>query len=122
MRAFLIALMIALLPLRGWVGDAMAADLALASLPHQAMSVAAPVSPTTLHADCALHAASDAATPDDDGDQGAGCTACQVCHTLAVEARAQTVSLPAISFQIIPQPACNFASAERALSVKPPIA
>ena len=100
----------------------MAADLALASLRSQTVPVTRHVSATALHADCALHAARDAATPDDDGDQGAGCRACQVCHTLAVEAGVQTVSLTAVSFQITPQPACDFASAERALSVKPPIA
>ena len=54
MRALAIALMIALLPLRGWVGDAMAQQLALASVQGSQAEVAQPGTP---HVDCALHSA-----------------------------------------------------------------
>ena len=76
MRALVIALMIALLPLRGWVGDAMAQQLAVASVQG---SHAAPAQ----HADCALHGEPAVV---DASDHGGNCGDCQVCHTMAMEA------------------------------------
>jgi cytochrome c553 len=117
MRTFLIALMIALLPLRGWVGDVMAEQMALPS-----MKVAAPVGAP--HAHCAMHDASADTTQAQDGSaqqHHEACSACQACHTLALEAVLSTVTLPAPVHIVTPFLAFTFASADRALSVKPPI-
>ena len=117
MRALLIALMIALLPLRGWVGDAMAQQLATAS-------VQAPVSGAEqarhTHTDCALHG-DQGSTPEPASDHGGSCSDCQVCHTMAMEAPSlaslQAASAPAVLYPV----SSDFASAERALGFKPPI-
>ncbi len=113
MRAFVIAFMITLLPLRGWAGDAMAEHLALAQ---------AAVPASTSHAHCALHDAGvEMTTTQDDTAVHDGCTLCQACHTLALEAcisSATAVTSPILLTRVA---ASDFASAERALSVKPPI-
>lgn len=120
MRACFIALMIALLPLRGWVGGEMAAEMAFP--PTQATTHA--MQRAASHPDCALHAAvaGMSATPDDGTDPGSGCTACQMCHALAMEAPPSRQAVEALPWRTVPVAASNFASADRALSVKPPIA
>jgi cytochrome c553 len=117
MRAFVIALMIALLPLRGWVGDAMAAQMALPLVQAAAHAGAS-------HVDCPLHGASaqmDQAQ-DDGTDQDGACTVCQACHTLALEASAPSSAIQDPARIVASIAAPDFASADRALSVKPPIA
>ena len=90
MRVLLLALMIALLPLRGWVGDAMALDLAG---PHHAAATAAPQAALpdchTGHDAHAAHMApaspadqaSDSAQADDDCGS---CSLCQICHSVVL--------------------------------------
>jgi hypothetical protein len=133
MRHFVLALMIALLPLRGWVGDAMAMELASETLEQpvsaiesganhaHAMMVAADSDAKTLmHADCQEHAPS----PDDSSQAASDCetcTSCQICHTVAL-----TPTLPQLAAASVPaarpQAASTFfASAERAPGFKPPI-
>ena len=113
MRAFVIALMIALLPLRGWAGDAMAEHMAL----PQAAAPAA-----TSHAHCAMHDAGAEMTPaQDDAAAHDGCSLCQACHTLALEACISSATPLTPPFLLPRVAASDFASAERALSVKPPI-
>lgn len=140
MRHLILALMIVLLPLRGWMGDVMAME-AVSSAQISIISVAEndrftlgksgfyansgesglPVSP--LH--CPDHASAlDGGSTDTDGDHAAhgGCTACQVCHTVAMSADAAplpTLPLPALT------PATSFpgfTSAQPAPGLKPPIA
>ncbi len=114
MRALVIALMMVLLPLRGWVGDAMA------------QAAATPLLQAAAHADsqhdCALHPGGTEMAQDDASHQDDGCSLCQACHTLALEASAtiQILLDPARIVARLVTP--RFASAERALSVKPPIA
>ena len=117
MRTFFIALMIALLPLRGWAGDAMAEQMALPSL-----QPAAQVGAT--HAHCAMHDTSADMTQAQDGSAQQhhdACTACQACHTLALEAVFSAMALPAPVHIMTPFLAFAFASADHAPSVKPPI-
>jgi hypothetical protein len=115
MRAFVIVLMIALLPLRAWLGDAMAQELALPQLVAAAHS-------SSLHADCALHSEQAAPQADEATDQPGGCSACQLCHSVAMESAPLVLAVLALPRAVLAVAASDFASAERALSVKPPIA
>lgn len=136
MRTLLLALMIALLPIRGWLGDAMAIEMAQHTLP-----AAAVVAEEAAQAHCheameaghgdhagmdttAHHDHEDSSTNSDHGTdhQGCGaCTACQVCHTVALG------GIPLIDIvHGAPQapPAAHadrFASAEPVPGLKPPI-
>lgn len=132
MRALLFVLMTALLLLRSWTGDAMANDMALASLQHQpqqsttktiaahahAASVEAhfyhePAMPAT-H-DCPGHSAEDA-----DG-HCQSCDVCQACHSIALTPAAVGAA-PAFGSRTQPRAkAARFASAEAVPGHKPPI-
>ncbi len=133
MRTLFLALMIALLPLRGWVGDVMAMELAAPPAPtQQGMAMAAPAAMPGCHeAPAAAHAghvmgdvaASHAADADPDtAHAGDGhCTLCQICHSVAL-----APVLPPLPAARLPMPAPAagqplYTSAERALGDKPPI-
>ena len=134
MRALLFVLMITLLLVRGWTGDAMANDMALASLqrPHQAQQsttktiadhahgtsekanlnheLAIPATP-----DCAGHSAEDA-----DG-HCQSCDVCQACRSVALTPAALAAA-PAFGSRTQPRAkAARFASAEAVPGHKPPI-
>jgi hypothetical protein len=138
MRTLLLALMIALLPIRGWLGDAMAVEMVRHSLPAASLVSQAPSSGAmAAQAHCheamgadgsmdamADHAGSHDSSSNDNGadHQGCGtCTACQVCHTVALG------GMPLIdTVHSAPQAppaahATRFASAEPAPGLKPPI-
>ena len=118
MRLFLLTLMIALLPLRGWMGDAMALER---SAPEQQTQIVA-----SAHDDChsmqehgGMHeAAPDSAHADDDCSS---CNTCQICHSLAMA----TTLRPAQTAQVrLPQPSARarlHASADLSPGFKPPI-
>lgn len=134
MRRWFFVLLIMLLPLRGWIGDAMAVQMAL---PGQH----APVSGAMQHADgdsgpAHTHGSSVAlATADDCGDHtGAqiaddamdaahceACAMCQTCHTVAMLLLPELLAATLVS-PISPSANMHiFASADRALLLKPPI-
>ncbi|MCJ0762345.1 hypothetical protein [Variovorax terrae] len=110
MRHLLLILMIALLPLRGLVGDAMAVEML--SAPGHAMETIAEddhATRTSGHSDhenqaltdaaCAGHAqaSDDAASPLSAHADCGTCAACQICHTVAlavVDAAAAAAALP----------------------------
>jgi hypothetical protein len=133
MRRFVLTLMIVLLPLRGWVGDAMAMDFAAgtqdstvfaieseAHHAHPAMADAASHAENTMHADCPDHAAS----PDDTLQAASdcdNCTACQICHAVALTPTLPQLTSAALPAAQPPAAAPLFASAERAPGFKPPI-
>lgn len=138
MRTLFLALMIALLPVRGWLGDAMAIEMVRHSMPaaeavagvaqaateahcHEAGDMAMNAMDNASHAD---HAMADGHGGDGDhaSHQGCGtCTACQVCHSVALGG----TELPGIAHdapQAAPAaPAARFASTEPFLGLKPPI-
>jgi len=137
MRTLLLALMIALLPIRGWLGDAMAVEMVRHSLPD-ATAVAEEASPASMAAQAHCHEAMEAAdsgmdtmahhagSHDDNGGadhQGCGtCTACQVCHTVALGGGMPLVDTVHSAPQAPPAArAARFASAEPAPGLKPPI-
>ena len=137
MRHLLLVLMIALLPLRGWVGDAMATSMAAGQLQQQVATkiiathahqsgaqdhfdheTAAPEAVQAVH-DCASDAADE--TSHAAGTHCESCAACQACHTVALSQTAADVNTV---FNALTRPhaaADQFASAEAALRQKPPI-
>lgn len=144
MRFLLFALMIALLPLRGWIGDAMATEMALAQVQHPQLATktiashthetgaeahfhheaAAPEAADAVQAmqavhDCAGHAADDASHVADAHCES--CAACQACHAVALSHAAPDVN-PVFNALTRPHAAADqFASADAALRQKPPI-
>lgn len=115
-RLFVLLILIALLPLRSWAGDAMAIQMAAQA---HGSRMAAPAE----HANChemqadAMRAAQDKPAP----DSCATCAFCQACFTIAI-------ALPPLSAGAQAQPhglplagSVQFTSATLALSHKPPI-
>lgn len=131
MRRLLLALLIALLPLRGWVADAMALPAPTASAlvsiaeDHHLTLGKGHFEPETaavavFHAGC--HDQTLAAAADDaDAGTAAGCSTCTLCHSAVIAPllapRLPIGQLPAAR----PAPAARFASAAPAPGFKPPI-
>ncbi|HYW56634.1 MAG TPA: hypothetical protein VE934_06725 [Polaromonas sp.] len=128
MRHLLLALLIALLPVRGWVGNAMAVDMA-------AQRAAATIAQQAMPADCPMHAqaadqdgsASQQTPGDKAADQGksgklcADCDTCQLCLALA---SFTWTDLPTGSHSAHSGPVgtgIRFSSADNVFSLKPPI-
>jgi hypothetical protein len=150
MRFFLFALMIALLPLRGFAGDVMATEMAIQmaaqhSKQNELHEHHADATNTVAgHADHsaasgqmdahhevagtqAANAALDgcpvhaAAEQCHSSDNHGSCQACQACHTVALSLAFTQVE-PVFASSRLPNPAAaQFASAEAALGQKPPI-
>jgi hypothetical protein len=139
MRRFSFVLMIALLLLRGWMGEAMATGMALTPLqpqPSATQAVAAhthapgtqmhvghePAEPEAFHHAQAVHdCAGDPASDEASDADHAHCVACQVCHTVALAPSAPGTH-PAFSARALPRAtAAFFASADTAIGQKPPI-
>ena len=138
MRTLLFVLMLTLLLLRGWTGDAMANDMALASLQHPHQPQQSTIKTIATHTDgksaeanfdhesampamhgCAGHAA-DGTAPSADG-HCPSCDVCQACHSVALTPAAVGA---APVFGSCTQPrakAARFASAEAAPGHKPPL-
>jgi hypothetical protein len=142
MRHLVLALMIILLPLRGWIGDTMATEMVSSGVTHlqaTTKTIADPTrqtgaNPHSNHAsqqqqqdvvvaqavpDCAGHGAAEG--PPGADTHCATCTVCQACHTVAFSLAA--VHSVAVLFPpTLPySPAVSFASALAALGQKPPI-
>ncbi len=148
MRRFLFVLLVLVLPLRGWIGDAMAVQMAFSGSAHSTAAAEASHSGDHAHAhdDHAIGhrigsgSVHDHAAPGDklagaggcDGHVGddaiaAGntdhcgtCAMCQTCHTVAV---LNVLAVPEYGPVRLAAPqlaAQGFISAERALALKPP--
>lgn len=140
MRHLFIALLIALLPLRGWVGDAMATEMVLAQVLMQqqgatkasaglapAVGESAHIDLNTLEAKAALTAA-DCSSHASGGDSQAAdahcesCSACQVCHTVALSSAPAVAACATFNVGALPRTeVAQFTSAQAALGQKPPI-
>lgn len=138
MRHLILALMIVLLPLRGWVGDVMATEMAspravqlqnatkmVATHAHGAganghfdHTSAKPAAAQPVP-DCVCHGAGESSSLADAHCES--CTVCQACHTVAlsplVPFTPSVIEPPALPRS----PAAHFASATAALGQKPPI-
>ena len=133
MRPLLLAIMIVLLPIRGWLGDAMAVEMVRHSLP--AAMEAATVASAAAEAHC--HEAMDADAGGDiamamsahgssntshNDHQGCGtCVACQVCHTVALGGMPLVAIVHGAPQASPAAHAARFVSAEPVQGLKPPI-
>ena len=120
-RSLLIALILILLPLRGWAGNVMAVDMAAQQvLLAQAGTVeAAPMSP-----DCtmAMQTVADGATAADSATAHChSCDTCELCLALATASQAPWPTSPAGRHSAALHAGNIFSSAENASSFKPPI-
>lgn len=138
MRHLVLAFMIALLPIRGWVGDVMATEMAapkaeqlenatelLASQAHgtggyghfdHASVTSQAEQPAS---DCTGHGTGESLPLAD--TQCESCTVCQACHTVALSPLIPAIHA-AMAVPALPRsPAAHFASAVTALGQKPPI-
>ncbi len=124
MRVVLLALLIAMLPLRSWAGDAMAIQMATA--PGLTATVGVSASEST-HVDCLerTEMGSDS-TPQDQATDAIGhcntCSACQACSAVAYVIPETTLALVPLPHSVPSCSAAHFTSADRALGQKPPIA
>ena len=127
MRRWLVLLMLVLLPLRGWVGAAMAGDMIQQQLhgPHAVALQQIDVHPTGHHGmdhDCAGHGSHAEHSPQTPAspDSCSTCASCQACSALALAV--PVTSVPCAIFGHAPPAfdAPRFASAERQLAFKPP--
>lgn len=126
MRFWIVALMIALLPLRGWVGDAMAlerlahapeAPAAVAALAHDCHEATAPeASPHAMHADGHGQAA--------EGDQASHHShlSCDLCNVPALHPPAALLAADSAPHPLRVLSHERFASHEPRRDRKPPIA
>ena len=138
MRHLFLILMIALLPLRGWVSDAMATAMVMAQ--GQQVQTATKIVATHAHeveaqahrdtevvkaeifqtaADCASHAFGEDGPADDTHCNS--CSVCQACHTVALSPAAAEVTTAFNPSTLSHAVVAQFASAEAALGQKPPI-
>jgi hypothetical protein len=127
MRHLLLALLVALLPLRGWVGDAMATGMlaqqlvAIQNVAHDSDSTLAngmlEHKKQPKMADCPGHPA----VADDSDSTQHNCASCNLCHSVAFTPVFATL-LPAALAAALPHAANrSFTSAESAAGFKPPI-
>ena len=148
MRFVILAIMIVLLPLRGWMGDAMATDMAInmasglgdttkiiaagahktsldAQFEDKLSLQAAPTSSMQSHPDCGGHVSSEAApsaqAPDAQDEHCTTCQSCQACHTVALPSSLQAAKRGFAAPLMLPTAAAQFTSAYTALGQKPPI-
>lgn len=114
-RFLLIALMLVLLPLRGWTGDVMAVNMAGSAIAQARMASMA--DQLSMPADCAMHAQ----LPGDNAAYCSNCDTCELCLVVANLTFATWVDihqarhLAPLAFD------ASFSNAARAMNLKPPI-
>lgn len=124
MRHLLLALLIAVLPVRGWVGHAMAVDMA-SQHAVLAQAVAAGAL-TAMPEDCPMHAqmADTAAEPAQASPAGMLCQGCDTCQLCLAMASFTGSAVQADSWLPHAAPAeggSRFNSADQPSGIKPPI-
>ena len=139
MRHLFFIFMIALLPLRGWISDAMATDMAFTQAQHTQQTATKSIATHTDKTSAAPHfdftllkADTDQIAPDCSGHASEhephaadahcdSCSACQVCHAIALSPATAAV-VAVFNLSTLPRAAAaQFASASTALGEKPPI-
>lgn len=124
MRRWFVLLLIALLPLRGWVGEAMAGEM-LGQ--HVAAAAATQAQQAQAHShDCMGHqAAADLGGEQETVQSASGdcptCASCQVCSSVVLSVDAARLPAAAFGNTLVPRMGTRFASAEPAPAFKPPI-
>ena len=125
MRRLIFILMIALLPLRGWMGEAMATTMAADKIAINLIADKAVNTPATIDtslkndmSNCDMHKL----IPEDDSSSQSSCTACQACNAAGtMTSTVQTISIVKVHNAQPQAFASQFASANIALGQKPPI-
>ena len=122
-RFLFVALMIVLLPLRGWAGNIMAVEMA--SMAFAQAGVAIDASQTAMPADCPMLSQLSSGA----GDQneaalpaGCNCDTCELCLAVANLADISWSASPLLRHSSPPAFSTRFISAISALNFKPPIA
>lgn len=126
--------MIVLLPLRGWMGDAMATQMAVSGGKVHAVAEQAAIgthdhghahaddrqqAPLALTGDCGDHLPDAHGMAQDLHCQT--CTICQACHGVAITVPPTDAQGDTPAAGVPPAVTQDFASADRALGLKPPI-
>ncbi len=131
MRRLVLILMLVLLPLRGWVGEAMAMQM-LAQHVFATQNVAALADEISveatfdaeMQADCHgdSHVPAVATAPADSSSSACGtCPLCQMCHSVAAPAPFTSVPTPWLPHVQPTTGSARYASAPAAFALKPPI-
>ena len=135
-RHLLLALMIALLPIRGWMGDAMATGVAMQQVlmaqdltegaTHASGRDAAWATPAAMPEDCPMSAQykGGKSVEDDQADETAAscnCDSCELCLAFATFASPTMATATFTPNAEPPSPGTRFSNAERGFSPKPPI-
>ncbi len=137
MRHLFLIIMIALLPLRGWVSDAMATGMVTAQVQQMVatntVATSARAAGVKAHHDAEIVVTGASQAPSDCSGHASGgddhaddthcstCSVCQACHTVALSPAAAEVTT-AFNPRTLPHAVvAPFASAEAALGQKPPI-
>lgn len=118
-RVLLLLLLIALLPLRAWAGDAMAIQMAAQAHSHRMATMAEASAP---HAKCHEMQAEPAAphtSPTQDHCET--CASCQACFTVAITVPAMPSATQPLPHGQPQAASAQFTSAILALGQKPPI-
>ena len=137
MRVVVILLMMVLLPVRGWLGDAMAIPLSTSSpLAHNHVAISAysisasgtfyttastgqaPCHPST---DAQTHPVNHSADHLGALDDCSQCSQCQICHGAALMALTNALTLVAKPSQVVACGLARFASVPHPPRLKPPI-
>ena len=117
MRYLMLALMIALLPLRGWVGNAMAVDMAL----QQTVQAQADAKESSaMPEDCPMHAGT-ASDPMTAAGHCNDCDTCELCLALASFTQSTATVANFSPHAQLPSAGQPFSSAESSTRLKPPI-
>ncbi len=127
MRFFVLVLMMVLLPLRGWTGDALATDMAVSMTSQQMHQTATAVAKADAHQghqshkdhSDQMHDASH--SPDHDSGTCESCSACQACHNVALMVTSDELTPRLNTHWTSTEVANPFASADAAHDQKPPI-
>ena len=140
MRHLLVALMIALLPVRGWMGNAMAIDMAAGMAMQQHVmaqtsnggatpvsgSSAALMTTAAMPEDCPMGAQNQdgkSVQTEQTGDTASlcNCESCELCLALATFTLPKLAIAASTAYVEPPSHGTRFSSAERVFSLKPPI-
>lgn len=126
MARFLVLLLIALLPLRGWTAERMVYTMSAPGVVHtqdsvQSDDVAMPSDCAGMHGDAGDHTAASGHDAHASSSGHEGCNFCQLCMPLAALDAVQAVAVHHVPHARPLSIHRTFDSAESARSVKPPI-
>jgi hypothetical protein len=105
MRGFIFILMIALLPLRGWMGEAMATTMAANEVATNNIATKSINTPTKVElsskmssSDCHMLDAKQPLDSNDESSSNQVCSHCQACHATGLVSTVEIISCAAIHF------------------------